>query len=143
MKKIYSLITIGFIALFSLSLTSCNNDDYDAWLLDGYWEGTATSVGWRSETFNYVDFYFRKGSSYGKGIGYERDYNAFGELVAESRFAYEVVNGSIKLVYESPRVVVWIDSWRVYDNDSKLDAVFRYNSNTVRLYLDRRSGWRY
>ena len=143
MKKIYNYLFLGIVGMLCMTLSSCNTDDYDAWLLDGYWTGTVSSVSWRSETFNYVDFRFVKGSSYGRGTGYERDYDENGKPVAFSNFAYEVVDGRIKLVYDNPYVVVWIDSWSVYDGNRKLDAVFNYRGNKVRMYLDKIDGWRY
>jgi hypothetical protein len=110
MKKIYNYLFVGIVAMLSMTLSSCNNDDYDARLLAGYWEGEITSVGWRSGTFNYVDFYFEKDPSYGRGHGWEYDYDEWDRLVAKSDFDYEVVNGSIRMTYYSPRVVVWIDN---------------------------------
>ena len=141
MKKLYSFITFGIIVLFSLSLTSCN-DDYDARRLAGYWEGEIRSVGWRRGTFNYVNFYFEKDPSYGSGHGWEYDYDEWDYLVARSYFEYEVVNGSLRLTYDSPRVVVWIDNWNISSDDSRLTAKFRYNGNTVTWSLYRIGGWR-
>ena len=142
MKKIYNYLFIGIVAMLSMTLSSCNNDDYDAGLLAGYWEGDITSVGWRTETFNYVDFYFEKDPSYGRGHGWERDYDASGYIVAESEFDYEVVNGSLKLTYYSPYIVVWIDNWTISRDDRWMSAKFRYKGNTVTWNLRRIGGWR-
>ena len=142
MKKIYNYLFVGIVAMLSMTLSSCNDDDYDARLLAGYWEGEITSVGWRSGTFNYVDFYFEKDPSYGRGHGWEYDYDEWDRLVAKSDFDYEVVNGSIRMTYYSPRVVVWIDNWTISSDNTRLRAKFRYNGSTVEWYLRRIGGWR-
>ena len=144
MKKIYNYLFVGIVAMLSMTLTSCNDDDYDARLLAGYWEGEIKSVGWRSGTFNYVDFYFEKDPSYGRGHGWEYDYDEWDHLVARSDFDYEVVNGSIRMTYYNPRVVVWIDDWEIYRRGAidVLRAKFRYEGRTVEWYLERIGGWR-
>ena len=144
MKKIYNYLFIGIVAMLSMTLSSCNNDDYDAGLLAGYWEGEITSSGWRTGTFNYVDFYFEKDPSYGKGHGWERDYDEYGYIVDESEFDYEVINGSLRLLYYDLPYPVWIDRWNIYGrgNVDVLEATFRYNGKTVNWYLERRGYWR-
>ena len=144
MKKIFNFIFVGIVAVLCLTLTSCNNDDYDARALAGYWEGEITSSSWRSGTFNYVDFYFEKDPSYGKGHGWERDYSASGYIVAESYFEYEVINGSLRLLYDDLPYPVWIDRWNIYSRGNRdvLEATFRYNGKTVSWYLERINYWR-
>ena len=61
MKKFYSFITFGIIVLFSLSLTSCNDDNIAA-TLDGVWEGEVTqNYSWRWNNYSvyqYVEIEF-------------------------------------------------------------------------------------
>ena len=135
---------LSIVAVLSLSLTSCNTDDYDARTLAGYWEGEITSSSWRTGTFNYVDFYFVKDPAYGSGHGWERDYNAAGYIVAESYFEYDVIDGRLRLTYDDLSYPVWIDRWNIYSRGSVdvLEATFRYNGKTVSWYLERIGGWR-
>ena len=149
MKKVYNLLFFGIVAVLCMSLTSCNNDEYDARLLAGYWEGNISSVSWRSETFNYVDFYFEKDPSYGAGHGVETDYDEWGYIVSRGYFDYEVVGGSLRLSYyqeengygyRDVNYYVWIDDWYITDSDI-LRAKFRYGSSTVTWNLRRIGGW--
>lgn len=39
MKKFTTLLTMAFIALMSISFTSCDDDSDIAYTLDGTWEG--------------------------------------------------------------------------------------------------------
>lgn len=101
MKKIYSLITIGFIALFSLSLTSCNDDNI-ARTLDGVWEGRVTqdwSWRWNNySSYQWVEIEFITDPyRYAKGYGYEYDY--YGNAYNRVRFTFEVRNEVIYIDY--------------------------------------------
>ncbi len=144
MKKFYNFMAVALVAMLSLTLTSCNDDEYDARLLAGYWEGEVTSANWRSRTFNYVDFYFEKDPQYGAGHGYERDYNQAGRIVAETRFYYYVENGRLRLDYEDLSYPVYINRWHITSsgNVDILEATFSYRGSDVTWYLERRNTWR-
>lgn len=117
MKKLYSFITFGIIVLFSLSLTSCNDDNIAA-TLDGVWEGEVTqNYSWRWNNYSvyqYVEIEFITDPyRYAQGYGYEYDYYANG--YEKVRFTFEVRNEVIYIKY-ADGVRVRISNYRLSDN---------------------------
>ena len=79
MKKIFNYITVAIIALTTATVfTSCDEDEMEAWTLDGTWTGYVETYyrdrwGWEGSQYR-TAMYFDKRNTYG-GTGYEVDYN--------------------------------------------------------------------
>ena len=128
MKKIYTYLAMTLIAL--TTLTSCDQEAWDredARTLDGTWTGYidvyyADRWGWTGDTYR-TSICFVREDAYG-GWGYEADYDTGYYNQAYSEFAWEVVNGVIRINYAAPG---W-NPIRIYD--------YRLTSNYFEGYMD-------
>ena len=104
MKKIYNYLFVGIVAMLSMTLSSCNDDNI-AGTLDGVWEGTVIdnwddwSWRWKDYTrYQYVDIEFITDPyRYAQGYGYEYDYYSDG--YERVHFTFEVRNEDIYINY--------------------------------------------
>ena len=117
MKKLYSFIMLRIVAVLSLSLTSCKDDDI-AKTLDGVWEGEVSqNYSWRWSNYTryqYVEMEFIVDPyKYAKGYGYEYDYYSNG--YERVRFNFEVRNEVIYIDY-ADGVSVRISNYSLTDN---------------------------
>ncbi len=78
MKKISTLITMTFVALMALSLTSCDEDSGIAYTLEGTWRGNMyVSSAYNGRTYNatYTELCFlRDPFRFSSGKGYWIDH---------------------------------------------------------------------
>lgn len=105
MKKIYNYLFVGIVAMLSMTLSSCNDDNNIADTLNGIWEGEVSqSWSWRWDdytVYQYVEMEFITDPyRYAKGYGYEYDYYRNSRYYEKCRFYFEVRNGRIYLDYD-------------------------------------------
>lgn len=112
MKKIYNFMAVALVAMLSLTLTSCNDDDYIADTLDGIWEGeVGSNYSWRwgsnYSNYQYVDIeFYADPYRYASGSGIEYDYDRWGRYTA-CRFNFTVEYGNIYMAYsDGARVMI-------------------------------------
>ncbi len=78
MKKLYSMFTIVMMALLSLPLTSCDDDDYIARTLEGTWEGDMYVTTYYNNYYYDASYsevcFLRDPYRYSSGTGYWVDY---------------------------------------------------------------------
>lgn len=103
MKKFYNFMAVALVAMLTLTLTSCNDDDI-AKTLDGIWEGEVSqNYSWRWSNYNnyqYVDIEFYKDPyRFSNGSGIEYDYDRYGRYTS-CRFDFSVDFGVIYMDYE-------------------------------------------
>ena len=73
MKKFTTLLTMAFIALMSISLTSCDEDSDIAYTLDGTWKGNML-VEYGNHNALYSVIRFDQNDGFYSGTGYWIDY---------------------------------------------------------------------
>lgn len=73
MKKFTTLLTMAFIALMSISFTSCDDDSDIAYTLDGTWEGNML-VEYGNHNALYSVIRFDQNDGFYSGTGYWIDY---------------------------------------------------------------------
>ena len=128
MKKIYTYLMMAMMAMTMPLFSGCNEDEMEAWTLDGTWTGYIESYyhdrwGISGETYR-TTMFFDKRNTYG-GRGYEVDYNTRSRYddYYYCEFEWTVINGEIRIRYA--------DSWDdVYIYDYTL------NSRYFRGYMD-------
>ena len=148
MKKFYSYLMMALMAMTSTTvLTSCDEDEMEAWTLDGSWTGYIESYyhdRWGlSGDYYRTTMFFDKRGAYG-GIGYEVDYNVNSRYndYYYCEFDWDIRNGEIRIRYA--------DSWDdVYIYDYSLNS--RYFEGYMddgtsrdiyfRLQSDNNFGW--
>lgn len=144
MKKISNYLLLSLLAVFSLSLTSCDRDHNIAFELDGTWDGYINANG-RSYTTTWV---FRQDGFSRHGYGYEYA----GRWSDYTEFDWTVDNGNIYLYYKDyDRTEVVLHDYRLtssrlegyiqdayYGNDRAFCS-FSKTSNGYGSY----SSWRY
>ena len=110
MKKIYNYLFVGIVAMLSMTLSSCNDDNI-ARDLDGIWAGTVSvKDSWRGHSFQYVEIeFFKNPYRYAKGEGTEYDYSGYDCYICD--FTYEVHDNVIYIYYADGSRV------RIYDYD--------------------------
>ena len=101
MKKIYNYLFVGIVAMLSMTLTSCNDDNI-ARDLDGIWEGRVSqNWSWRWSdytTYQYVDIVFNTDPyHYAEGTGIEYDYTTYSYVACP--FNFRVRGGVIYMDY--------------------------------------------
>ena len=126
MKKIYNYLFIGIVAVLSMTLSSCNDDDI-ARDLDGIWEGEVSqNWSWRWKNFSdyqYVDIeFFRDPSRYASGSGIEYDYDRWG-YYKPCNFTFSVRNEDIFIDYEDGARVMIPHGY--YLSSSRFEGEFR------------------
>ena len=115
MKK---LLFFMFMAVTTLSLTSCDDDEI-ARKLDGVWEGQVSLGRWNS--YQYVDIQFSR-QGYADGYGVEYDYQSNGSY-EECPFTFDVNNHTIFMTYDDGTKV----AIRNYDlTDTRFAGEFCY-----------------
>lgn len=73
MKKFTTLLTMAFIALMSISFTSCDDDSDIAYTLDGTWKGNML-VEYGNQKALYSVIRFDQNDGFYSGTGYWIDY---------------------------------------------------------------------
>lgn len=73
MKKFTTLLTMAFIALMSISFTSCDDDSDIAYTLDGTWKGNML-VEYGNHNALYSVIRFDQNDGFYSGTGYWIDY---------------------------------------------------------------------
>lgn len=110
MKKLSTLFTMGLIAMLSLTLSSCDEDQEIAMNLQGYWEGYL-SDGFYNRRWGsygndrfYTRWYFDGDLGSRAGRGWEEDYNRFDRKNSgRMYFHYYVKDETIKITYDDDR----------------------------------------
>ena len=127
MKKIYNYLFVGIVAMLSMTLSSCNDDNI-AKTLDGVWEGKVSqNYSWRWSNYTryqYVEMEFLTDPyRYAKGYGYEYDYYDNG--YERVHFTFEVINEDIYIDYADGAHVLIPRGY--YLSDSRFSGEFRDN----------------
>ena len=110
MKKIYNYLFIGIVAMLSMTLSSCDDDDI-AGTLDGVWEGEVSqNFSWRWSNYSnyqYVDIeFYTDPYRYASGTGIEYDYDRWGNYTT-CTFSFSVESRDIYLIYaDGARVMI-------------------------------------
>ena len=109
MKKVYNYLFIGIVAMLSMTLSSCGEDEDVARRLDGIWEGEVRqNWAWRwsdYSTYQYVDMeFYIDPYYYAEGTGVEYDYtSSFSYVVCP--FSFRVRSGVIYIDYRDGTMV--------------------------------------
>ena len=157
MKKIFNYITVAIIALTTATVfTSCDEDEMEAWTLDGTWTGYVETYyrdrwGWEGSQYR-TAMYFDKRNTYG-GTGYEVDYNVNSRYddYYYSDFDWEVKNGEIIIYYADANwAPTYIYDYKLtssyfdgyMDDGTHHDIRFRFNSDNSFRWSDYRRGYR-
>lgn len=102
MKKFTTLLTMAFIALMSISLTSCDDDSDIAYTLDGTWRGNM-SVEYGNYDAVYSVIHFDQTDGIYSGTGYWIDYYQgdywHGNNYIANRIRWTVRNKSIYIYF--------------------------------------------
>ena len=112
MKKFTTLLTMAFIALMSISLTSCDEDSDIAYTLDGTWRGNMyVQYGGVDATYSVIRFDQNDGLYSGTGywIDYFKGYNLHGNDYIANHIIWTVRNRNIyiTLLDENSDVVIY------------------------------------
>lgn len=112
MKKFITLLTMAFIALMSISLTSCDEDSDIAYTLDGTWRGNMyVQYGGVDATYSVIRFDQNDGLYSGTGywIDYFKGYNLHGNDYIANHITWIVRNRNIyiTLLDENSDVVIY------------------------------------
>lgn len=112
MKKFTTLLTMAFIALMSISFTSCDDDSDIAYTLDGTWKGNMlVEYGGVDATYSVIRFDQNDGIYSGTGywIDYFKGYNLHGNDYIANRITWTVRNRNIyiTLLDEGSDVVIY------------------------------------
>lgn len=112
MKKFITLLTMAFIALMSISLTSCDEDSDIAYTLDGTWRGNMyVQYGGVDATYSVIRFDQNDGLYSGTGywIDYFKGYNLHGNDYIANHITWTVRNRNIyiTLLDENSDVVIY------------------------------------
>lgn len=112
MKKFTTLLTMAFIALMSISLTSCDEDSDIAYTLDGTWRGNMyVQYGGVDATYSVIRFDQNDGLYSGTGywIDYFKGYNLHGNDYIANHITWIVRNRNIyiTLLDENSDVVIY------------------------------------
>lgn len=112
MKKFITLLTMAFIALMSISLTSCDEDSDIAYTLDGTWRGNMyVQYGGVDATYSVIRFNQNDGLYSGTGywIDYFKGYNLHGNDYIANHITWTVRNRNIyiTLLDENSDVVIY------------------------------------
>ena len=121
MKKIYTYLTMAFIALVTFTSCEVDDDSYRARTLDGTWTGYIETYyrdrwGWTGSNYR-TTMYFERRGAYG-GVGYEVDYNMdnrYGDRYF-CEFEWDVYNGEICINYADSYNPVYIYDYDLYDD---------------------------
>ena len=112
MKKFTTLLTMAFIALMSISFTSCDEDSDIAYTLDGTWRGNMyVQYGNVDATYSVIRFYQNDGIYSGTGYWidyFDRNYWHGNNYIA-NRITWTVRNRNIyiTLLDENSDVVIY------------------------------------
>ena len=112
MKKFTTLLTMAFIALMSISFTSCDDDSDIAYTLDGTWKGNMlVEYDNHKALYSVIRFDQNDGIYSGTGywIDYFKGYNLHGNDYIANRIAWTVRNRNIyiTLLDENSNVVIY------------------------------------
>lgn len=141
MKKFTSFLTMAFLAMLSLSLTSCDEDANIAYTLDGSWEGDMYVMYGRHQAM-YSEITFDAG--WDSGDGYWVDYydgNYWGgRNYVANHIHWSVRNGNIYIhfIEEDSNVVIYDYSLGDHYFSGYIEAE---NGNRARFRLTRTSGY--
>lgn len=138
MKRFTTFFTIMAIALMSVSLTSCDEDDDIAYTLEGTWSGNMyVSHSYNGYTYDatYSEICFlRDPYTYSSGQGYWVDYysNAPWDYVA-NHIDWSVNRGVIKVYFVEEGSYIEIDDYRL--SDSYFTGTIYYGNKNVDFRL--------
>lgn len=126
MNKLKTLLSIVLIALSTIALSSCDQDEITAYNLDGVWTGDINT----SNSHIYSTFYFCKTGDT-SGIGYERDQEGW---ISSSRteFTWYIENGKIHMDYG--REGIYVIDYGNLPNSSNTGEIFSG------IFVDYKSG---
>lgn len=119
MKKLLTLASTALVALMTLSLTSCDEDQWIGLNLDGTWEGNMymySEYGGRTyrATRTVVEFDTSLSLSHGTGYWIDYYYNAPWAYTA-SHIRWTVVNRTIRIHFIEDDYMVYIYDYSVND----------------------------
>lgn len=120
MKKLFTLLAMIMMAIGSMSLTSCTNDDYIGLTLDGCWQGNLymyTRYGGNTYPSYRSQIEFDANLNMSKGSGYWVDYynNAPWNYHA-NHISWEVNNGVITIYFIEDDYYVRIYDYNIDSN---------------------------
>jgi len=151
MKKLFTLIAATFITV-SL-FTSCNDywdndpDYYEAWDLDGIWQGYISNDYYTYRYGSYANWYteieFVQTYAYG-GTGTEYDYNSSSRTYQYDTFTWTVEDGAIYISYRNSGYVNVIADYDLY-NGYFTGNFYAYETGNylASFTLEKISGWTY
>lgn len=129
MNKLKTLLSIVLIALSTIALSSCDEDEITAYNIDGVWTGYITDTNLEK---TYSTFFFCKTGDT-SGYGYERDQDGWISS-SKTRFTWSIKNGNIYMDYGSEGIYV-ID-YDDFPNSSSIGETFSG------IFVDYESGER-
>ncbi len=124
MKKLYNILTMAMLAVFTLSFTGCDDDEYIARTLEGTWKGDMyMSTYWNNQYYDasYTEICFlRDPYTYSSGDGYWVDYydNYYwgGYDYIANHIHWEVYSGRIRIQFIEDNEYVEIYDYRLTDD---------------------------
>lgn len=152
MKKNFTLLALIMMAL-SMTFVSCTDDDeYEAYTLEGAWEGDMSveiDYGDYYYVADYSTIYFDKNPyQYASGEGYQVDY--FGSsspwrhgntYYLANHISWQVTMGVIHLYYEEERSEAWIRDYSL--SSGHFTGYIDYGNGKIRPFDLRKIGPRY
>lgn len=140
MKRLHTLLTMVAIAAMSFTFTSCDDDEYIAYTLDGTWEGNIyVSHKWDGHYYDASHSYiyfdrdpYRNARGYGYWIDYYSD-APWGDYIA-NHISWKVRNGDIEVYFEEDDYDVTIYDYSLSDN--YFDGyIYTYDDKKVSFHL--------
>lgn len=140
MKKISTFLTMAFMALMSITIVSCDEDDAIAYTLEGTWEGRMYTSSWYDDVeyevlYSEIDF-VRDPYRYSSGRGYWIDYyrrGPWGRDYVANHIEWQVVNGAIQVYFIEDDAFVSIHDYSLDDN--YFTGVIYYGDNRTSFRL--------
>lgn len=140
MKKISTLITMTFVALMALSLTSCDEDSGIAYTLEGTWRGNMyVSSAYNGRTYNATCTelcFLRDPFRFSSGTGYWIDHYASDApwRYVANHTEWTVRNGVIRIYLVEEDSYVEIANYRLDDN--YFDGSIFYGNTVVDFQMN-------
>ncbi len=140
MKKISTLMTMVFVTLMSLSLTSCDEDLGIAYTLEGTWKGNmyvSSAYGGHTYDATYTELCFlRDPYRFSSGTGYWIDHYASDApwRYVANHTEWTVRNGVIRIHLMEEDTYVEIANYRLDDNC--FDGSILYGNTVVDFQMD-------
>lgn len=145
MKKFTYLFSMLLLLTGSFTLSSCDEDDYIAYKLEGTWRGNMyVQHEYNGETYDAIYSiieFVRDDYNYDSGHGYWVDYygsSPWGRNYVANHFDWTVSNEIIKIYFIEEHTTIWIEDYHlgnkhfngvIYDGNARVEFELRHTSS--------------